>query len=66
MKYNNGKDITPEDITYSSTKDEWIATLGFIKIEDESKKQYYARGETKKEAKNNLINIMTEHLQKIK
>jgi len=61
------RDLTSEDITYTLIKGMWIATLGFCKIpEDDTKKQYYATGETKNEARNNLINIIIKHLERLK
>ena len=61
------RDLTKEDITCTLIKGMWIATLGFCKIpEDNNKKQYYATGETKKEAINNLIYMLIKHLERLK
>ena len=60
MNYNNGKDLMPSDIDYSDEKGLVITTMVI------AKKQYYGTEKTAGEARRNLINLIIEHLEKIK
>ena len=71
--FNNGKDLMIDDILFEKVEFQgengWRAFLCFCKHRsktNDTNKHYQAFGTTKKEALDELIDIMTDHMQRIK
>ena len=67
--WNNGKDLMPEDILiepHPDNKEIYIARLAFQPLNEGKPKFYVAVGKTKKEARHELIDVMIEHLSKLR
>ena len=79
--YNNGKDLMPHDIFVEEGKDlygspvfnAYLALVPFvssplegISLSSNPPKLYLVQGRTKKEAVNDLLSLLQEHLERLK
>lgn len=61
--YNNGKDLMPVDIVVEQIEGKYCAKLGFLPYQG-MPKFYIAWGTTEQEAKEYLVDILKEHLDR--